>query len=76
MMMVELKAKYPTEIFTNTKAKVIFHETNNTYGLIQKLGYIKMPNGMYYNWLVSLKVEIDKYQNKNIKFEETNTNSK
>lgn len=33
---------------------------------IHNLGYRQMPEGMYLNWLVSLKMERDKYENKKL----------
>ncbi len=39
---------------------------NTLYAKIHQFGYRKMPEDMYLNWLVSLKNERSKYENKNI----------
>lgn len=75
-IMKEAKVNYPAEVFNDFKAKSVFDEMNSTYALIHKLGYRKMPNDMYSNWLVSLKEEKEKFQNKNIKFKASNSLSK
>lgn len=75
-MIKHAKVTYPVEIFKDPNAKSLFDEMNSTYALIHKLGYRKMPNDMYSKWLISLKEEKEKYQNKNIKFKTTNTLSK
>lgn len=38
------------------------------YDRIHELGYRKMPEEMYLDWLVSLKNEGEKYNNKKIRF--------
>ena len=43
-----------------------FLEIQKLYTKIHQLGYRKMPEEMYLDWLVSLKEERYKYQNKNI----------
>jgi len=45
-----------------------FLEIQELYAQIHELGYRKMPELMYLDWLVSLKTEKDKYQNKKINF--------
>lgn len=45
------------EIWTNLEEQ-LFH--------IHNLGYRQMPEEMYLNWLVSLKTEREKYENKNL----------
>ena len=39
---------------------------NQTTAKIYQLGYREMPEEMYLKWLISLKEEREKYQNKNI----------
>lgn len=41
-------------------------EIQNQLTKIHELGYRQMPEGMYLNWLVSLKAEKEKYTNKKI----------
>jgi hypothetical protein len=65
-IMLENNAKYPSDILNIPKAKIIFSEMTNLYGQIHKLGYRKMPEEMYLKWLVSLKEEKAKYENKKI----------
>jgi len=54
------------------KAKADFKELETEYAHIHELGYRYMPEGMYLDWLVSLKTEREKYENKNL----TNFNKK
>lgn len=65
-IMIENNAKYPADIFNIPKAKILFAEMTKLYTKIHELGYRKMPEEMYLNWLVSLKEERSKYENKNI----------
>lgn len=41
-----------------------FKELEKEYAFIHKIGYRNMPEDMYLNWLVSLKKERKKYENK------------
>ena len=59
-------AEYPSDIFHLPEAQQLFTEMTQLYAKIQQLGYRKMPKEMYLNWLVSLKEERNKYENKNI----------
>ncbi len=59
-------AEYPADIFQIPEAKQLFTEMTQLYAKIHQLGYRKMPEKMYLNWLVSLKKERNKYENKNI----------
>ncbi len=65
-LMEKYYAEYPTDIFYIPEAKQLFMEMNKLYAEIHQLGYRKMPNEMYLDWLVSLKEERSKYENKNI----------
>jgi hypothetical protein len=42
-----------------------YKELEKEYAFIHKIGYRNMPEDMYLNWLVSLKIERSKYQRKN-----------
>jgi len=55
-------------LFTNSQVKSIFDDMNKTYSTIHQLGYRKMPDKMYAEWLLSLKTEKAKYQNKSLNF--------
>lgn len=48
------------------KAKVAFKQLEKEYAHIHEIGYRFMPEEMYMNWLVSLKTERDKYENKKL----------
>lgn len=53
-------------VVNDANAKNIFNEMQELYVSIHKLGYRQMPEEMYLNWLVSLKEEKAKYENKKI----------
>lgn len=48
------------------KAKIAFKLLEKEYAHIHEIGYRFMPEEMYLNWLVSLKTERDKYENKKL----------
>lgn len=48
------------------KKKQTLTDLENQIAHIHNLGYRQMPEEMYLNWLVSLKTERDKYENKNL----------
>lgn len=48
------------------KAKELFELMNKEYGYIYEIGYRQMPEEMYLDWLVSLKTERAKYENKKL----------
>ncbi|WP_312171471.1 hypothetical protein [Chryseobacterium sp.] len=50
----------------NPKAKELFEIMNKEYGYIYEIGYRQMPEEMYLDWLVSLKTERSKYENKKL----------
>lgn len=57
------------EVEQQTDAKTAakqFEALEKEYGHIHLLGYRHMPESMYLNWLVSLKTERDKYENKKL----------
>lgn len=43
-----------------------FKDLEKEYAHIHEIGYRNMPENMYLNWLVSLKTERDKYENKKL----------
>ncbi len=47
-------------------AKMKIQNLEKEYANIHKIGYRNMPEDMYLNWLVSLKTERDKYENKKL----------
>ena len=65
-MMDQAGASYPSEIFHLKEAKTLFDEMETMYAHIHKLGYRRMPESMYLDWLTSLKTEQAKYQNQKI----------
>lgn len=66
VLMEKYSAEYPIDILGLPEAKKLFQEMNQLYTKIHQLGYRKMPEEMYLNWLVSLKAERKKYENKAI----------
>lgn len=54
------------------RSKLDFKKLEQEYANIHNLGYRYMPEGMYLNWLISLKTEREKYENKKL----TNFNKK
>lgn len=50
----------------NPKAKELFEIMKKEYGYIYEIGYRQMPEEMYLDWLVSLKTERSKYENKKL----------
>ena len=68
IQMKKENVKYVSDLFSNSNTKAIFDDMNKTYSTIHKLGYRKMPDKMYGEWLLSLKTEKAKYQNKTLNF--------
>jgi hypothetical protein len=48
------------------KTQSLFNQMQELYVKVHKLGYRQMPKDMYMKWLVELKTEKEKYQNKNV----------
>lgn len=48
------------------KTQSLFNQMQDLYVKVHKLGYRQMPKDMYMKWLVELKTEKEKYQNKNV----------
>lgn len=56
-----------SELFIYSSAtQELFNDMEQTYAKIHQLGYRKMPEQMYIDWLVSLEENKEKYQNKKI----------
>ena len=56
-----------SELFIySSAAEELFNDMEQTYVKIHQLGYRKMPEQMYMDWLVSLEENKEKYQNKKI----------
>lgn len=51
---------------THPETKAIFERLKADYATIHRLGYRKMPDSMYMDWLLSLKEEKTKYNNKKV----------
>ncbi len=52
---------------SDPKAKELLSSLNKEYNYIHKIGYRNMPEGMYLEWLVSLKTERKKYEDVRLK---------
>jgi hypothetical protein len=59
-------ALHPTDILHLPEARYTFEKMTTLYGHIHQLGYRRMPEEMYLEWLLSLKEERGKYENKKI----------
>ncbi len=62
-MMKEQNVTYPKEILWHKEAKEVFERMKNQYRKIHELGYRRMPEDMYLNWLVTLKEEKSRFEN-------------
>lgn len=61
-----VKSNPQPNLETKARAKEMFMEMQSLYVSIHELGYRQMPKEMYFQWLVELKTEKEKYQNKNV----------
>ena len=68
------KAEFPNDISKYPETSQLFAEIQNQIVNVHTLGYRKMPEEMYLNWLVSLKEEREKYSNKKINTFNNTTN--
>ncbi|WP_026705062.1 hypothetical protein [Flavobacterium soli] len=66
ILKAELNKKRIEQETDMEKAKVAFKQLEKVYAHIHEIGYRFMPEEMYINWLVSLKTERDKYENKKL----------
>ncbi|WP_394678718.1 hypothetical protein [uncultured Sphingobacterium sp.] len=64
-----LKAETHKEqmVKSDPKSKELLASLNKEYNHIHKIGYRNMPEGMYLEWLVSLKTERKKYEDVRLK---------
>jgi hypothetical protein len=60
------KEQYQKMEKTDPKAKELLVSLNKEYNHIHQLGYRNMPEGMYLEWLVSLKRERNKYTDQRV----------
>lgn len=54
------------EVYKDKQMNAMFLDMQNDYAAIHQSGYRRMPEGMYLQWLTSLKEERAKYENKRI----------
>ena len=66
IMRAEMHKKEIEKETDTKKAKLDFKRLEQEYAHIHALGYRFMPEEMYLNWLVSLKTEREKYENKKL----------
>lgn len=74
LIMEKYKAQYPSDIFYIKEAKQLFDNYETLIKKIHESGYRRMPESMYIKWLDLLKIEREKYINKKIINNFTNTN--
>ncbi|MDN4011478.1 hypothetical protein QX233_03285 [Chryseobacterium gambrini] len=61
------KEQYQKVERSDPKSKELLASLNKEYNHIHKIGYRNMPEGMYLEWLVSLKTERKKYEDIRLK---------
>lgn len=66
ILQAETHKKQLDKITDKTTFDIAFKKLEKEYGHIHKIGYRNMPENMYLNWLVSLKEERSKYENKKL----------
>lgn len=66
ILKAELNKKKFEQETDEEKANKMFEELEKEYTHIHNIGYRFMPEEMYFNWLVSLVEEKDKYENKKL----------
>ena len=57
---------YAKDALGNENAKKLYEDFEGLYAKVYSLGYRKMPDKMYQEWLDELNVQKEKYQNKKI----------
>lgn len=72
ILRAEVQRKIVDKEVDTEKKSELFSMLEKDYAHIHELGYRYMPEEMYLNWLVSLKTEREKYENKKL----TNFNKK
>lgn len=66
ILQAETHKKQLEKITDKATFDIAFKKLEKEYGHIHKIGYRNMPENMYLNWLVSLKEERSKYENKKL----------
>lgn len=66
ILQAEIHKKLMKAELITDKAKVMLVALEKEYVHIHEIGYRNMPEDMYFNWLVTLKTERTKYENKNL----------
>jgi hypothetical protein len=66
ILRAETHYKQIEQIQDKQKHDSAFKELEKEYAFIHKIGYRNMPEDMYLNWLVTLKTERNKYENKKL----------
>ncbi len=61
-----LTALYKKADKDSEQGKKLFAQMNETYTIIHQLGYRKMPQGMYLNWLKSSGTQTTNYSMKSL----------
>jgi hypothetical protein len=64
ILKAETRHKQLLDIHDRAEYRAAFKLLEKQYDHIHKIGYRNMPKQMYLNWLVSLKTERNKYENK------------
>lgn len=57
------KLKKPQDLFSDTNIKEMYNDMEQTYVKLHQLGYRRMPEEMYLQWMQSLRNEPTKYNN-------------
>jgi len=66
LQMKKQNAKNAKELFTDTTISEMYSDMEQTYVRLHQLGYRRMPEKMYLEWISILKNEPNKYINKSI----------
>lgn len=66
ILRAETHYKQIEKIEDKTKHDILFKDLEKEYAHIHEIGYRNMPEDMYLNWLVTLKTERNKYENKKL----------
>jgi hypothetical protein len=66
ILKAETRFKQIKKIENETIFNQQFKELEKQYAHIHEIGYRNMPENMYLDWLISLKTERNKYENKNL----------
>ena len=66
LQMKKQNVKNVEDLFTDTEIAEMYSDMEQTYVLLHQLGYRRMPEKMYFEWISLLKNEPSKYINNNI----------